>query len=84
MLSTLRPFKITEPPAPERPRDGLVIGAPCGGHAVESAFKASGEKPLLNHPRRRLHWRPGNARKLNVFAGSFFNQKQQLILLHSQ
>jgi ornithine cyclodeaminase/alanine dehydrogenase-like protein (mu-crystallin family) len=38
--------------------------------AVEVAFKAAGEEPMLNHPRRRLHWRPGDARKLNIFAGS--------------
>lgn len=38
--------------------------------AVEEGFRAMGEEPLLNHPRRRLHWRPGDARKLNIFAGS--------------
>lgn len=38
--------------------------------AVEEAFRAMGNQPLLNHPRRRLHWRPGDARKLNIFAGS--------------
>jgi ornithine cyclodeaminase/alanine dehydrogenase-like protein (mu-crystallin family) len=38
--------------------------------AVEIAFEAMGNDPLLNHPRRRLHWRPGDARKLNIFAGS--------------
>jgi ornithine cyclodeaminase/alanine dehydrogenase-like protein (mu-crystallin family) len=38
--------------------------------AIEVAFKAAGEEPMLNHPRRRLHWRPGDARKLNIFAGS--------------
>lgn len=38
--------------------------------AVEGAFKAMGNEPLLNHPRRRLHWAPGDARKLNIFAGS--------------
>lgn len=29
-----------------------------------------GNEPHLNHPRRRLHWSPGDARKLNIFAGS--------------
>jgi ornithine cyclodeaminase/alanine dehydrogenase-like protein (mu-crystallin family) len=38
--------------------------------AVEAAFKAAGQEPMLNHPRRRLHWRPSDARKLNIFAGS--------------
>jgi len=38
--------------------------------AVEEAFRAMGNEPLLNHPRRRLHWAPGDARKLNIFAGS--------------
>lgn len=38
--------------------------------AVEGAFRAMGNEPLLNHPRRRLHWAPGDARKLNIFAGS--------------
>ena len=39
-------------------------------NSVEIAFRAMGNEPLLNHPRRRLHWRPGDARKLNIFAGS--------------
>ncbi len=41
---------------------------------VEGAFRTMGNEPLLNHPRRRLHWAPGDARKLNVFAGSLPEQ----------